>query len=456
MTLRSEKSAYDQELKRALTLTDLLVYGLVFIAPIAPVSVYGIVYNASQGMVPLTYLTGLVAMIFTALSYASMSRVFPVAGSVYTYAGMTLGESAGFLAGWAMLLDYILIPTLTYVVCAIAAHAAFPWLPERACICTLVAINTAVNYTGIKAAIRWSFVLLIVQLLILAVFMVLASMGVARGALHAHLALAPLFDPARVTGHLIFGALSLAALSFLGFDAISTLSEEAADGPAAIAKATILSLCLSAVLFIAQTYLASLFTLGRTRFPPGIATNEAFYDIAALVGGNWLRLCFTVPGVLVSGAAAALSALTATARLLYGMARDGNLPRTLAHVHERRKVPERALLLIAGVTLVLSLVLTQKLELLASTVSFGALIGFLLLHASVIAHFRSSPARRPLRHVVSPAIGLAIVAYVLWNAEPDAKIVGACWMGLGVFLMVLIRHLRTRALTSPSPRSGQG
>ena len=118
-----EAFGYHQELKRSLSMLDLLVYGLVFIVPGAPITVFGIVFNASSGMVPLVYIVGLLAMLFTAASYVTMSRAYPVAGSVYAYAGRAIGESVGFLAGWAMLLDYLLLPTLVYVLCAIGVHA---------------------------------------------------------------------------------------------------------------------------------------------------------------------------------------------------------------------------------------------------------------------------------------------------------------------------------------------
>ena len=85
---------YQQELKRSLRLRDLLVYGLIFMVPIAPFAIFGVVFNASKGMVPLTYAIGLVAMLFTALSYREMSRAFPVAGSVYAYAGRGITPSA--------------------------------------------------------------------------------------------------------------------------------------------------------------------------------------------------------------------------------------------------------------------------------------------------------------------------------------------------------------------------
>ena len=229
---------YRQELKRSLSALDLLVYGLVFIAPIAPWSAFGFVYNASHGMAPLVYVVGLVAMVFTALSYMSMSAAFPVAGSVYAYAGRGIGESAGFLAGWALLLDYMLLPTLIYVLCAAAVHAVAPALPKGVWVAAFLAFNTVVNLAGVESTARLSVALLVLQLILLAAFMILALIAVAHGVNGAHFTAEPLFDQAKVTPPLIFGALSLAVLSFLGFDAISTLTEEAKGGARAVGWAT--------------------------------------------------------------------------------------------------------------------------------------------------------------------------------------------------------------------------
>jgi len=434
---------YRQELKRSLSLFDLLAYGLVFIVPVAPIPVFGIVFNASHGMVPLVYLTGLVAMVFTAWSYMTMSRAFPVAGSVYTYAARSLGPVAGFFTGWAILLDYLLIPALTYVVAAIAMHAALPETPKTLWVMMMLGVATLINYLGIETTARANFILLIFQVAVLALFVVLGTLGVMHHLAGAHVSAAPFWRPGAVSPELIFGALSLAVLSFVGFDAISTLSEESRDGPQAIGRATILSLCLAAVLFIAQTWLGSLFVLGRTAFPPGEPTNTAFYDIATLVGGYPFKFLLTVPCIFLSSIACAVTAQAASARLLFGMARDGELPRALAHVDPKRKVPVRAVFLIAVVTLVLSLLLIDQLELLTSMVSFGALTGFLLLHVSVIAHFIwHEKSRDFLRHLVSPSIGFLIIGYVLLNAETNAKIAGSAWLLAGLALFVVFRLLR--------------
>jgi amino acid transporter len=435
-----EGFGYKQELKRSLGPFDLLVYGLVFIAPIAPWSSFGFVFNASHGMVPLVYVVGLVAMVFTALSYMTMSAAFPVAGSVYAYAGRGIGESVGFLAGWALLLDYLLLPTLIYVICAVSVHAVFPWLPKPLLVAGFLVFNTVINLTGIEGTARLSVILLGLQLLLLGLFMVLAVIALAHGVNGAHLTLEPLYDAHKVTPSLIFGALSLAVLSFLGFDAISTLTEEAKGGARAVGAATMLSLLVAAVLFIAQTYLASLFVLGRGAFAAGDEASTAFLAISRTVGGEPFRFAVSILGVLLSGLAAALTAQAATARLLYSMARDGMLPRALAHVGARRQTPDRAILLTAAITLVLGVTLVNQLELLTSMVNFGALTGFLALHLSVVIHFMvRQRSRRWFRHLLVPVIGFAIVGYVLINAQLNAKIAGLSWMAVGVVTVLALK-----------------
>jgi amino acid transporter len=441
---------YHQELKRSLSLMDLLAYGLVFITPLAPVAYFGIIFNASRGMVPLVYVIGLVAMVFIALSYMAMAKAFPVAGSVYAYASRSLGPTIGFFAGWAILLDYVLIPTLCYVVPAIAIAAVFPGTSKPLCVVAMVLIATVTNYLGIETTARVSFVLLAFQIVVIGLFCYAGVGALEHHVGGAHLSFAPLYNPALVTPQLIFGALSLAVLSFLGFDAISTLSEESRSGSPAIGRATMLSLCLAAVLFILQTWVASWFVLGKTSFAAGDATDASFYSIAALIGGPTLKFLLAIPGVFFSSLAGAVTAQAATSRLLFSMARDGELPRALAHIDPRRKVPVRAVLLVSAITLVTGLLLVDQLELLSSMVSFGALLGFLLLQISVIAHFMwREKSRNWLLHLVVPAIGFAIIAYVLVNAETNAKLAGAGWLVLGLIVFLTLKRLH-RPTTLPA------
>ncbi len=321
-------------------------------------------------------------------------------------------------------------------------HVFVPGVPKGVWVVTLLAFSTVINFFGIETATRVNIALLGLQLVMLAIFLVLAVIALAHGVAGAHLSLTPLLNAKLVSPSLIFRALSLAVLSFLGFDAISTLAEETKGGPHLIGRATIISLLLAAVLFVLQTYLASLFVLGRTSFPAGDATDTAFYGIAQAVGGHWYKVIVSILGVLIGGVPAALTAQAATARLLYGMARDRKLPHILAHVHAGRQVPDIAIFAVALVTLVLGLFLVDQLELLTSMVSFGALLGFLLLHVSVVVYgIREGEARQWVRFVVLPVIGFFIIGYVLWNTETNAKIAGGSWLVAGAIFLIALKMM---------------
>ena len=236
---------YRQELRRSLSTTDLIVYGLVFMVPIAPWAIFGTVYNEAKGMVPLVYLIGLVAMIFTAISYAQMSKAFPVAGSVYSYVGRGLDENVGFLAGWTILLDYLLVPTLLYVFAAESMSGIFPDLPKWIWIVVFLAVNTVINYIGISFTALVNRLFLAAELIFLVIFAVIAITAISRGTGGARFTTAPLFDAADFSPALVATALSIAVLSFLGFDGIATLSEEAKGGRRAAGVAMISGCCWS-------------------------------------------------------------------------------------------------------------------------------------------------------------------------------------------------------------------
>jgi amino acid transporter len=438
-TLRS--FGYEQELKRSLSLADLMIYGLVFMVPIAPFAIFGVVFNSAKGMVPLTYVIGLVAMVFTALSYREMSRAFPIAGSVYSYAGRGINDKVGFMAGWAILLDYLLVPTLLYVVSAAALTSLVPSVPQWLWVVAFVLVNTVINYLGIESTARLNRLFLFGELIVLALFVVFGVAAIVAHKNGAHFSWNPLLKPHLVTPGLIFGALSIAVLSFLGFDGISTLSEEVKDGDRGlVGKATMLSLCAVAALFILQTYVACLLVPDQTSFADGEPTNSAFYDVARIASGAWLKTTVAVASALAAGVANSLVAQAATSRLLYSMARDRKLPSFLAHVHPTRKIPERAILFVSVLSLILGLTFVGQVDLLSSLVNFGALFSFLLLHLSVVVHsMLKNKSRRWHLHLIAPALGFLIIAYVLINADTRAKVGGIIWLLVGAALLIFYR-----------------
>jgi amino acid transporter len=340
-------------------------------------------------------------------------------------------------------LDYLLAPALIYIAAAVAINSVLPGVPLSVWAGVLLLLNTLVNLRGIESVARANAALLALQVLAVTLFLVFALAAVVHGRGGAHFSLAPIHGGGRIASGVVLGAVSIGMLNFLGFDAISTLSEEARGGASSVAKATLLSLLLASVFFISESYLASLLVLGRKAFPPGIPTYAAFYDIAALAGGSWLKVSLSVAGVFLANVGAGLTAQAAVSRLFFSMARDGQLPRALSRVHPRRGVPDRATLLVAAITLGLIIFFANRLELLVTIVSFGALTAFLFVHASVVKHFVwDRRSRNWLRHLLAPAIGFGVVVMVIWGMSGNARIVGGCWMAVGLAIAMLQRMRR--------------
>ena len=434
---------YQQQLRRALSTRDLVVYGMVFMVPIAPFAIFGFVFEVSRGLVPLAYMLGLVGMLFTALSYAAMSQAFPVAGSVYSYAQRGLHEIAGFFAGWLILLDYLLIPALLYLVSAIGLQPLFPAVPLSVWIVGFVVFNASINLIGIQFTNRINWYMLILELLTLALFVMIGLYALYHGQGAGRLTLAPIYNPQAFSLATVAGATSIAVLSFLGFDGISTLSEESRDGQDSVGRATVLALLLVAALFMLQTWIA-------TDLSHGTAFNSAataFYEVSERAGGPWLRLTVVVVNALASGIANALAAQAAVSRMLFAMARDRKLPAILARIHPRFRTPYFSTLIVAGISLVISWCFEHNLDILTDIVNFGALSSFLLLHLAVIRHFLiRGRSGRWGRHLLCPLLGFAVIAYVLFEMNQAAKVIGVCWLLTGiVYYAVLTRVLKRSA-----------
>lgn len=435
-----EDFGYQQQLQRGLSLTDLVIYGMIFMIPIAPFGVYGWVYADAEGMVPLAYFIGMVAMLFTALSYGQMAKAFPIAGSVYSYAQRGIHEHLGFIAGWVLLLDYLLIPPLLYIFSALALHHFFPVIPKLGWMLLFLIGATLVNLRGVTFTARANKLFLIGELVVLALFLVFGFKALYGGEMGSgELTLAPFYDPANFDLNLVMAAVSVAVLSFLGFDAISTLSEEVKGDPRRqIGRAALIALFLMGGIFILQTWLATDLAVGMSF----ASADTAFYEIASAAGGSWLGTLTAVATALAWGVAVSIVSQAAVSRLLFSMARDGKLPRALSRVHDRYRTPHISLYLVALLSLGIGVAFLDAPDVLATLVNFGALTGFCLLHLSVINHYVvRKGSRRWLVHLAFPAIGLAIIGYVLLSMSHFAQLLGVAWIGVGlIYLAFLIKH----------------
>ncbi|MFV0128026.1 APC family permease [Streptomyces sp. HMX112] len=431
-------------LRRTLGFRDLVVYGLLFIAPMAPVGVFGTLDARSHGAVALVYLVATVAMAFTAFSYAQMVRVAPRAGSVFTYARKGLGEGPGFIAGWMAVLDYVLIPAVAYLFAGIAMEALVPSVNRWVWTAAAVVVTTLLNLRGVRTAARVGFAVLVMEIAVLLVFVVAATVVLVRDGARRDW-LSPLTGDAGFSMAAVLGAVSVAVLSYLGFDAVASFAEEVTGGSARVARAVLCCLATAGVLFVAQTYLVALLepvSSARLAAEPG-RQGSAFYDAVNASVGGWLHDLVAVSKA-IGAAFAALAGQAAAGRLLFAMARDRRLPRPLARTDAG--VPRVALLLAAGVTLVAAVWAARRddgMDHLVSVVDVGALSAFVLLHASVVGWFavRRGPGAPPhwLKHVVLPVVGAAVLVAVIVSAAASALVVGAVWLGVGLVVLLAQR-----------------
>ena len=434
-------SGYKQQLKRVMTVPDLVVYGLIFMVPIAPFGIYGGVFRDSGGMPALAYIVGTGAMVFTALSYSMLIREFPTSGSVYAYTSRGMGKGVGFVSGWTLLLDYILSPVLLYVVASTALSGIIPEIPAWAFAVAFVVLNTFVNVRGLKLANIVDRVALVLELLCLAVFVVLGVRWLLTDPASHGFTLQPLYNPATFDPNVVISAVSLAVLSFLGFDGIATLSEDAKDGRRGPGRAMMLSLAIVGSLFALQTYIAGCISPDGAVFAGD--ENNAFYLVAQVVGGRPLYIVCALATALSWGIFTALAAQTAVSRILFAMGRDGNLPRPLAKIHPKYHTPYVATLFVGALTLAVVLTFGQLgTDTISLFVNFGALTAFLLLHVTVIWYFFVKKRDgRWVAHLVVPLCGLLVIGYTWWGLDIEAKMLGISWMAVGIVYYLVLRYV---------------
>ncbi len=430
---------YKQELKRALSVRDMAIYGMIFMVPIAPFGIYGGVVSDAKGMISLVYLIGMVAMIFTALSYKHLSEEFPVAGSVYSYAQRGIHPTIGFFAGWAMLLDYVLVPALLYIVAAVALHGIIPGIPTFVWIIVFIAINTLINIRGIEFTAKANLIMLVAEIIVLLLFIVLGIIAIINGAGDGF-TLKPFYDADHFSFGFVMGAVSLAVLSFLGFDGISTLAEEATEGAKSVGKACLVALFVVGILFIVQTYIAACIWPDFTSFSN---PDSAFYEVSEVAGGIVFSKTTMIATVISWGIANALAAQAAVSRILYSMSRDKFLPKMFSKVHPKFKTPYVSTFFIAIISMIVGLAFQSNLENLSRVVNFGALTAFLVLHLSVINHFIiKKKSKQYFKHLVLPLIGFAIIALVWANFDDKAYKLGFAWIGIGVVYYIVMRVIK--------------
>jgi amino acid transporter len=414
-------------LARVLGLRSLVIYGIVLVQPTAPMSPFGVVSQEARGHVVTALLLGMVAMSFTALAYGRMAAVYPSAGSAYAYVGRELHPALGYVTGWSLLFDYVMNPIICVIWCSQAA-GNFLKLPYPVWATLFATSFTAFNLRGIKASARTNALLAGGLGLVLLLFCGAAVLYLSRQALDATALVRPFYDPATFSLSAVSSGTALAVLTYIGFDGISTLSEEAVNPRRDILLATVLVCVITGVFGAVQVYLAQLVWPDFSHYPN---VDTAFVHIAGRAGGALLFALVNF-SLLVANVGSGMGAHLCAGRVLYSMGRDGAIPgRFFAALHPRTRVPSNNIVLLGAIALLGALTMSYQLG--AELLNFGAFIAFMGVNlASFVRYGLRQPQGKRLRDLLPPLIGFVVCAYLWLSLRTPAKVVGTLWLVTGV------------------------
>jgi amino acid transporter len=426
-------------LRRTLTLWDLIFYGIVLIQPIAPVPLYGVAQKLSDGHFVTIILIALFAMLITAVSYGRMGALYPTAGSAYTYVGKGLNPHLGFLAGWAMILDYLLQPLINTVWISTALHARYvPQVPFVVWALLIAGIMTMLNLIGVKASATANKVLLGIMSVVVVAFIVLALKFLYGGQGWAGLfSLQPIYDPKTFDSHKILTATSFAALTYIGFDGVTTLAEDVENPKRNVLLAVVLTCIFAGVCSGVEAYLGARIWPDWQSFPN---LETAFMDICSRVGG---KLLFNSMGfiLIVAAFGSGLTGTLGAARLLFGMGRDNVLPKKFfGKLKPGTSTPTNNILLIGGLAFLGAVLLNyigSAYEHAGELLNFGAFLAFMGVNFACFWQFsviskKTGEKRKLLRDAILPLLGFAFCALIWFNLNVIAKTVGGIWFAIGI------------------------
>jgi putrescine importer len=415
-------------LKRALTLRDLILYGVIVIQPTAPMSVFGVLSERSHGHVVTTILVAMVAMLLTAISYGRMARAYPSAGSAFTYVGQEINPAAGYVTGWSMAMDYMLNPMICIIWCSKAAMNFAPGVPYAVFVVFFFLLLTGMNLRGIKTSARVNAGLAAGMSVVIAIFFAAVIRYFSRHPVSAWSELTrPFYDPATFSFDAVLGGTSIAVLTYIGFDGISTLSEEVENPRRNILLATVFTCLAIGVLSALEVYAAQLVWPSAEPFPD---VDTAFVHVAGRAAGAWFFAVVTLT-LLVANIGSGTGAQLGAARLLYGMGRSNALPRSFfGSIEPKRRIPRNNVIFVGLVALGGAFVVSYGLG--AELLNFGALIAFMGVNLAAFVRYYLRAQEKKLTNLFLPLLGF-VVCFLLWlNLSRTAKLAGSVWLLVGI------------------------
>jgi putrescine importer len=424
----SSPSGAISEARRVLGLRDLVVYGIVLIQPIAPVGIFGIACQMAGGHVVTTILIAMCAMMLTAWSYGRLAALYPSAGSAYTYVGRAFDQRLGFVVGWAMFLDYLIIPVINTIYGALTIGRLAPEVPYWVWAVLFAVILTGLNLFGISSLARANDALLAVMTVVIVAFVVLALRYLFHSAgWSGVLSTQPFYDPRTFHPRAVMAATSLAALTYIGFDGVTTLAEEVRNPRRTVPIATVLVCLLTGIFSAVEVYLGQRVAPDYRAFAN---PETAFMDVTRTVGGAWL---FQAMGgvLIVACIGSGLTGIASAARLLSTMGREDMLARRVFGGLRTN------VLIIGALALVGALAVSY--EQTAELLNFGAFLAFMGVNLAAIRTFwfRAAGPRRVLGDALAPAAGFLFCLAIWWSLPTPARLAGAAWLALGILQVVV-------------------
>ena len=415
-------------LRRTLTLWDLILYGIIVIQPTAPMSVFGVLSERGRGHVVTTLFIAMIAMLLTAISYGRMARAYPSAGSAFTYVSQEISPALGYVTGWSMAMDYMLNPLICIIWCSKAAMNFAPGVPYWAWAVFFFVLFTGLNLRGIRTSARINAGLAAFMGVVIAVFLIAAARYVFGHPHHASgFFTRPFYDPDTFDLSAVLGGTSIAVLTYIGFDGISTLSEEAENPRRNILLATVFTCLAIGILSAIEVYAAQLVWPASQPFPD---TDTAYVHVAGRAGGPGLFLVVNLT-LLVANVGSGMGAQLGAARLLYGMGRSNALPGAFfGAIDPKRRVPRNNVVFVGLVALAGAFVMSYGLG--AEMLNFGALIAFMGVNAAAITRYYVRAQEKRLVNLIPPAAGFLICLLLWLNLSWTAKLAGAVWMIAGI------------------------
>lgn len=414
-------------LKRTLTLWDLVFYGIVIIQPVAPMGLFGVVSVEARGHVVTTILIGMVAMLFTAISYGRMAAAYPSAGSAFTYVGQELHPGLGYATGWSMVMDYVLNPVICTILCSKLAMNYLPDVPYAVWVVFFASLFTGLNLRGVKSSARTNEILAMGMGVVVVLFVGAALRYLFSVELSAADVTKPFYDPATFSLPVVLTGASIAALTYIGFDGISTLSEEVENPRRNILRATVYTCVAIGVLASVEVYLAQLVWGGYDGFPD---VDTAFVHVARKAGGAWLFVVVNAT-LLVANIGSGTGAHLGAARLLYGMGRSEALPRGFfGAIHAKSGIPRNNVVLVGSLALIGGFLLSFQLG--AEMLNFGAFIAFMGVNLAAFTRYWVRAEKKTIGNFVMPMIGFLFCLYLWMSLRTPAKLAGGAWLAVGM------------------------